>query len=220
MRKLGPWRVVSRRSLLVVVAVVVASTCAVRHAQHDALARSLSVELDTQIAALEAARWERPVLRGTALDGNAALAEARVLEELLTLPEAPIEALIEPLCHGGPLPDEARALARTHRAALERLRAATGSTSAYRPSAHFGAWEGSTPSFEPRRRAGLLLLALAVEADAPGAHRCVRARPAPRHVRRDRGVDTGHHGAGGRGLARRGSGAHRPVHRSAAVVAS
>jgi hypothetical protein len=87
--------------------------------------RNRSENLEAQIATYKRQRWERPVLRGEPMEGNAALATQEALAGFGGLPEREREPLAGQLYYGLPLTAAQIALIDHNTALIAKLRAAT-----------------------------------------------------------------------------------------------
>lgn len=81
--------------------------------------------VQADIATYERQRWARPVLRGTALDGNAAEAARALIATLPRLNPSQRDALAESVYYVKPLGEQQKNLISKHRATLAKIRAAT-----------------------------------------------------------------------------------------------
>ncbi len=87
--------------------------------------RRMSEALDAQIATYKRQRWERPVLRGAAGEGNAAVAALVALRGFDGLDGKQRDALASQLFYGQPLPAQLQTLVQQHAVLIDGLRAAT-----------------------------------------------------------------------------------------------
>ena len=87
--------------------------------------REFSQSLDAHIATYKRQRWERPVLRGPAVEGNAHDAIAQALHGFSGLSFQQRDALASQLYYGQPLSAEQRALLAKHASMVGKLRLAT-----------------------------------------------------------------------------------------------
>ena len=87
--------------------------------------RRLSEDLDAQIATYKRQRWERPVLRGEAGEGNAALTAQQALVGFTGLPDHERDALAAQLYYGLPLSAAQITLVDQYAEMIGKLRAAT-----------------------------------------------------------------------------------------------
>jgi hypothetical protein len=90
--------------------------------------RELSEAIDAHVATYQRQRWERPVLRGTPVDGNAAVEGQRALEGFTQLAPEVREALALLVHFGGTPSAEQQALLDAHASRIAGLRAATQRT--------------------------------------------------------------------------------------------
>lgn len=88
--------------------------------------RSLSEDLDSEIATYKRQHWERPVLRGQPGEGNAAFEAQQALQGFTGIAEQERDALAAQLFYGNaPLPAAQVALVDKHIEMIAKLRAAT-----------------------------------------------------------------------------------------------
>ena len=115
--------------------------------------------LAAEIATYKLQHWERPALRGTAGDGNAAFDEVQALAGFSGLTPQQRETLALHVHYNEPLAAESLALLEQHEALVDKLRAATLLSRAMTETP-FAAGEASTvPSYPRVVDAALLLLA-------------------------------------------------------------
>ena len=96
-----------------------------QRAARDRQHRALGARLRTVVTARDAWRYERPVLRGTALDGNAWTAQQDALRDLRRLPHDELSAAVDALGTATTAPTSLLTLAAQRRDALTALRAST-----------------------------------------------------------------------------------------------
>jgi hypothetical protein len=87
--------------------------------------RERGAALDADIATYKRQQWDRPVLRGQAGEGNAALEALHALQGMSPLNEVERDRLATQLHHGAPLLPDQLALAAKHAAMIGKLRDAT-----------------------------------------------------------------------------------------------
>jgi hypothetical protein len=87
--------------------------------------RQLSDVLDVEIATYKRQRWERPVLRGQAGEGNAAVEALAALDGFAGLAAGAREALAAHIYYGSALAEPELALLDQHKERVAKLRAAT-----------------------------------------------------------------------------------------------
>jgi hypothetical protein len=87
--------------------------------------REFSQGLDAHVATYKRQRWERPVLRGPAIEGNAHDAIVQALDGFSGLSFQQRDALASQLYYGQPLSAEQRVLLTKHAAMIGKLRLAT-----------------------------------------------------------------------------------------------
>jgi hypothetical protein len=108
-------------ALTALLAVAVAGYAAYSERQFGELSESL----DAQIATYKRQRWERPVLRGQTIEGNAATAAREALADFKGLGERERDALATQLFYGLPLSPAQVELVGQHAVLVGKLRAAT-----------------------------------------------------------------------------------------------
>jgi hypothetical protein len=108
-------------ALTALLAVAVAGYAAYSERQFGELSESL----DAQIATYKRQRWERPVLRGQTIEGNAATAAREALADFKGLSERERDALATQLFYGLPLSPAQVELVGQHAVLVGKLRAAT-----------------------------------------------------------------------------------------------
>lgn len=122
----------------------------------------LEARLEQSVRDFQEQRWERPVLRGEAIDGNAIDAQVEAIRDFTPIDAAHFDGLRELLARGDGAPPALRALVSDNAEALARYRAST-----QRDHAWGGAYvdlSTGAPSEDwlPHVRAGRLVLASAL----------------------------------------------------------
>ncbi len=163
-------------------------TNVLQHRRQDERARALDEQLKQFTARFHARRFERPVLRGTAAEGNAADAERALLEPLDKLDPKTFDPLTKLFRDGGPMPPAIVALVEQHRAALEALRAASQRTHAWTQVPFEQGASAQIPPFVSRLRTNKLLLAMATRADPAD---CMRIAADAIRIGQDGGAGVG-----------------------------
>lgn len=123
--------------------------------------RGLSRSLDADLGTWRRLRWERPVLRGTPGDGNAAQEEFAALAGFAALPDPVREALADQVRYGKPLGKDQLALLQERGPALDHLRDATTHTFARTELVPERGLAMRVPDYPRMVDASLLLLARA-----------------------------------------------------------
>jgi hypothetical protein len=131
----------------------------------------LSRALDADVGTLRRLHWERPVLRGTPGDGNAALEMFGALADFRGVPSELRGALADSVYYGRTADTATLALLREHAETLDRLRAATQLRFAHSELVPERGKDMRVPEYEKVVDAALLLLA---RAHGSAADECLR----------------------------------------------
>ncbi len=118
----------------------------------------LEARLEEGLRAYRAQRWERPVLRGEPIEGNALEAQLEAMGGFRGLETAGFEGLGALLASGGEPPPELRGLASENAEAIARYRASTQRTFAWGDAHPEAGLAGPSPDWLPHVRAGRVVL--------------------------------------------------------------